>query len=139
MRVVLDTNIFISGIFFGGIPRKVLNLIQEKQIIPCFIPTTFSELEHLLWHKKFLKQRNLLSFSINEFLEKLQNYSLIFPQAAKIPKVIKQDAADNHFLACALLSQACFIVSGDKHLLKLKEFQGIPVLTAGQLLKHLNK
>jgi len=104
MRVVLDTNIFISGLFFGGIPRKILDLIEEKLITPCFIIKTFTELERLLCHDKFTKQRNLLSFSTTDFLNKLKSYSLIFPQPFKIPIIIKEDKPDNYFLACAILS-----------------------------------
>jgi len=135
MRVVLDTNIYISGLFFGGIPRKILDLVEEKFIAPCFIIKTFTELERLLYHEKFIKQRNLLSFSIADFLNKLKSYSLIFPQPSKIPIIIKKDLPDNYFLACAILSQASFIVSGDRHLLKLREFRGIPIVLPREFLK----
>ena len=139
MRVVLDTNIYISGLFFGGIPREILNLIEEKIITPCFTIKTFTELKCLLYHEKFIKQRSLLPFSISHFLNKLKSYSLIFPQPSKIPIIIKEDLADNYFLACAILSQACFIISGDKHLLKLKEFQGIPIVFPKEFLKIIKK
>jgi putative PIN family toxin of toxin-antitoxin system len=111
MRVVLDTNIYVSGLFFGGIPRKILDLVEEEFITPCFTIKTFTELERLLYHNKFTRQRNLLSFSIADFLNKLKSYSLIFPQPSKIPIIIKEDLADNYFLACAILSQADFIIS----------------------------
>lgn len=137
MRVVLDTNIYISGLFFGGIPRRILDLIEEKFITPCFTIKTFTELERLLYHDKFIKQRNLLSFSIADFLNRIKSYSLIFPQPSEIPIpiIIKEDLPDNYFLACAILSQVSFIVSGDKHLLKLKKFQGIRIVSPREFLK----
>jgi len=139
MRVVLDTNIFVSGLFFGGMPRKILDLIGKKLITPCFTIKTFTELERLLSHNKFAKQRNLLSFSIIDFLSKLKSYSLIFPQPSQIPIVIKEDLADNYFLACAILSQASLIVSGNAHLQKLKEFRGIPIVSPKEFLKIFKK
>ncbi len=139
MRVVLDTNIFVSGLFFGGTPRKVLNFIEEKLVTPCFTIKTFIELERLLYHDKFTKQRNLLPFSITDFLNRLKNYSLIFPQPSKILIIIKEDLADNYLLACARLSQASFIVSGDDHLLKLKEFHGTSIVSPREFLKIVKK
>ena len=137
MRVVLDANIFISGIFFGGKLRKILDLIEEKKITPCFTVTTLKELEYILSHEKFTQQRKLLSFAIADFLARLKDYSLIFPQPASIPKIVKEDLADNYLLACALMAQASFIISGDKHLLKLRKFHNIPILSPKEFLKKV--
>lgn len=139
MRVVIDTNIYVSGLFFGGIPRKILDLIEEKFITPYFTIKTFTELERLLYHRKFIKQRNLIFFSVTDFLNKLRSCALIFPQPAKIPIIIKEDLPDNYFLACAILSRASFIVSGDKHPRKLKEFRGIPIVLPKEFLKIIKE
>ena len=61
MRVVLDTNVFVSGLFFSGTPRAVLKLIETKAVIPCFIPSTFRELQEVLLRDKFAIQRSLLT------------------------------------------------------------------------------
>ncbi len=132
MRVVIDTNVFISGIFFGGEPRKILDLAGEQILTPCFNISTLTELELLLCHQKFSMQRNLLSFTIREFLDQLKNYSLLFEQPSIILEIIKEDKSDNNFLACAISAQADFIISGDKHILKLKSFNNIPILTPRQ-------
>ena len=137
MRVVLDANIFISGIFFGGKLRKILDLIEEKKITPCFTVTTLKELEYILSHEKFTQQRKLLSFVIADFLARLKDYSLIFLQPTRIPKIVKEDLADNYLLACALMAQASFIISGDKHLLKLRKFHNIPILSPKEFLKKV--
>ena len=137
MKAVLDTNVFVSGIFFGGIPRKVLDLIENDKITPCFTPLTFLELKTLLLDEKFISLREILPFSINDFLENLKKYSAFYPKPDKILKIIKNDPADNHFLACALLGGASYIFSGDKHLLNLKKFQNIPILTPKQFLAEI--
>jgi len=61
----------------------------------------------------------------------------MFSEPKSIPEVIADDLPDNQILASALISNASFIISGDKHLLKLKEFQGIPILTPRQFLNQL--
>jgi len=76
---------------------------------------------------------------VDEFLSQLKSKSLVFPQPTKIPKIIKEDLADNHFLACALTSGADFIVTGDKHLLILKEFQGIPIVSPKEFFKRYKR
>lgn len=137
MRVVIDTNIFISGIFFGGQPRIILDMISDKIIIPCFNVKTITELEQLLYHRKFAIQRDLLPFTVNDFLIQMKTYSLLFEDSPKILHIIKEDPADNYFLACAISAQADFIISGDNHLLKLKSFKKIPIATPRQFLTRL--
>lgn len=135
MRVVLDTNVFVSGIFFGGKPHKILTLIDKKRIIPCFTVATFTELERVLARDEFIPQRKLLTFSVADFLGRLQERSLVFPTPEHIPMIIKEDPADNHLLACAIACQAFFLISGDKHLLRLKELNGIPIVPPNEFLK----
>ena len=135
MNVVIDTNIFISGIFFGGSPYQILNLVEEKIITPCFYISTIQELQEVLYFEKFDKVREFSNFSVKNFLRRLKETSLIFPQPQKIHILIKENLVDNYILACALSCQASFIVSGDKHLLKLKEFKGIPILQPKEFLK----
>jgi putative PIN family toxin of toxin-antitoxin system len=67
MRVVLDTNVWVSGLFFGGVAREVLDRVSEGEAVPCFTPATFSELTRLLMHEKFSAQRERLSFSVADF------------------------------------------------------------------------
>lgn len=135
MRVVLDTNIFVSGLFFGGTPRAVLDYIPSQIIVPCFIPSTFEELQAVLARERFSTLRSRLSFSLEDFLGLLKTYSDLFDEPKIIPNIIKEDPADDKFLACALSANASFIISGDRHLLKLKQFSGIPIMTAAQFKK----
>ena len=138
LKVVIDTNVFISGLFFGGIPEKILELIDKEVIQSCFSPKTFGELRSFLLHPKFQERREKLPFSVNNFLKNLFSKSiLVYPQ--KVSQIIKEDPFDNYFLACAILSQASFIVSGDKHLRKLKEFQGILIVSPKEFLKIIKK
>ena len=137
MRVVIDTNVLVSGIFFGGKPNHIFVLIQERKLVPCFTVATWKEFENVLQYEKFEEQRRILLFMVEDFLKELSGYSLIFPDSDRIPIVIKEDPPDNHILACALLCGASYIVSGDNHLLKLKEFNSIPILSPAQFLQRV--
>ncbi len=134
MRVVVDTNVLASGLFFGGQPNKVLSLIVDQNITPCFTPTTLVELERVLCYNKFERQRNMLSFSVEDFMTELQSYCALFPEPPHMPTIIHADPSDDAFLTCAVISNAKCIISGDKHLLQLKNFAGRPILTPAKFL-----
>lgn len=71
-----------------------------------------------------------------EVLNDVLSLSLRVPEPLNILNVVVQDPSDDIFLACALVASADYIVSGDKHLLDLKNFAGIPILTPRQCLYH---
>lgn len=136
MHAVLDTNIIISGLFFGGKPARILELVEEQRIVPCFTIITWQELERVLAHPKFAPQRANLSFTIADFLVEFQTYVRVFLTPEPVPNIIPQDPADNHILACAVIADVSGIVSGDQHLLSLQEFHAIPIFTTDQFLKR---
>lgn len=136
MQVVLDTNVIISGLFFGGKPGRVVELVFEKAITPCFTVTTWTEFERILLHQKFARQRANLSFEISTLITQLETCAHIYPVPEYVPNVIPDDPADNHIVACAVLAGAIAIVSGDRHLLRLKGFHEIPIFTPEQFLKQ---
>ncbi len=68
MQVVLDTNVIISGLFFGGKPGRIVELVFEKTITPCFTVTTWKEFERILLHQKFPRQRANLSLEICDLI-----------------------------------------------------------------------
>ncbi|NQU83584.1 MAG: putative toxin-antitoxin system toxin component, PIN family [Parcubacteria group bacterium] len=138
MRVILDTNVIISGLFWEGIPGEVLERCLREYIL-CFSGETIFELKETFSYPKFISHIENLSFTIEEFLARLTEGALVISRPLQKISVIKKHPADNKFLACAVSCQASFIVSGDKHLLKLKEFQGIPILTPKEFLKIVKK
>lgn len=133
MKVVLDTNVIISGLFWKGISGKILEDTLQGKYILCFSKSTLSELKQVLAYPKFQSAIKNLSFSVEDFLFVLIQKVIIVSKTPKI-NFIKSDPSDNKFLACAFSSQANFIVSGDKHLLELKTFQDIPILTPKQFV-----
>jgi len=129
-KIVLDTNIIISS-FFGGNPAKILNLFEDELITVIISTDIFSEFKRVLL-RQFENCSEVLTI-LKLFLEKAE---LVTPKITV--SIIEADPSDNKFLECALAGKADFIISGDqKHLLPLKSFQNIPILSPKQFLDLL--
>lgn len=138
MRVVIDTNVIVSGFLFGGTPAEVLKLAASGEIAACFTDETVKEAYRTFKKSDLDEYKKRLEDPVEVMLDRLVRESFRFPTPTDIPLLITQDPSDNHFLACALTAQAEYIVSGDKHLLKLKSFAGIPIVAPRQFLKRLH-
>ena len=137
VRVVVDTNVFVSALYFGGTPRRIYNLIERGDLKPCFTQDTWIELTETLMHVKFATERARLSFSMDNLVALLQDKGTFIRAASFADRVIPHDPSDEMFLACAAVARAEYIISGDKHLLSPKEFEGIPILTPRQFLARV--
>jgi uncharacterized protein len=127
-KIVIDTNIYISAIFWGGKPRMVMDLGRSGQVL-IFIS---SDIEKELGNK--LTTKFALSDEEKEqILIDLSTFTIPLKISQKIA-VVDDDPDDNKFIECAVESKAEFIVSGDKHLLKLKEYNGIKIMKATEFL-----
>lgn len=138
MRVVLDTNTLVSGVISpGGPPRRLLDGARAQAFELCSSATLLGELFDVLSREKFaarLAQAGLTPQGIVGELRRLAYMAA--PQA--VPRVIENDADDDHVLACALAGQANLIVSGDRHLHSLGgHYQGIPIVTAARAVQQI--
>lgn len=129
MKAVLDTNIWVSGFVFGGEIRKVLEAAIEEQFQPVISPALLNELERVLQTRKIGYTPTVALATLHQ----VQLLCLVVHPAQKL-HLIAQDPSDNMVLECAMEAKADFIVSGDRHLLQLKEFHSIPILTARQFV-----
>ena len=123
MKVVLDTNVFVSGVFFGGPPHKILEAWRDGKVQPLLSPAILEEYQRVMRELAVqfpeIKVEALIDFMIvhSEF---------ILPPS--LPPVIQADPSDDKFLECAVAGNPTCIVTGDKHLLKLLKFRGISIL-----------
>lgn len=136
MRVVVDTNVIVSGLLFGGVPRLILKFARNRDVTLCFTESTIAELRRTLTYPKFERQRQLLAPNLEIAIDMLVAFSVRVAEPIGIPLTIKSDPSDDMFLACAVAAQAKCIISGDKHLLDVKDFGGIPIVTPRQFLKR---
>ena len=133
MRAVVDTNVVVSGLLWGGPARQILDRAHLGTIDLFTSPLLLSELEEVLSRGKFATRLKLVgSDPRNLFLTYSALAYLVFPH--RITPVIERDPDDDAVLACAITAQAEVIISGDRHLLDLGEFQGIRIVKAAEFL-----
>lgn len=133
MRIVADTNIYISALFWRGNPHRLIHLCYEGKAKLVVSRQIIEELERiLLTDEKFKMEREDVALNTEIILS---NAELVEPNFTL--NVIKEDPADDRILECAVEGEAEYLVSGNKHLLNVKEFQGIKILTAKQMLDIL--
>ena len=121
MRLVLDTNILISALFWEGNERNLLRLCRKKKHQLIISPQILDELSRVL-----LDKFKLPTEKINDYREEILLMSELVLPMGEID-VIKEDPTDNIILETAQLGKASRIITGDRHLLKLKKFKGINI------------
>jgi hypothetical protein len=132
-KIVVDTNILISALGWDGKPRALFMRILD------------SEFELLISRKQLFEIRRVLEYPKFSFShEQKERFLKILLKAACLVDteisidVIKEDPSDNVLIECAMEKDARYIVSGDKHLRKLKSYKGIAIMTVEQFLKKFN-
>jgi uncharacterized protein len=130
MIVVLDTNIFISGIFWNGDSDKILTFWKEDKIKIINSDETVDELIRVLSKFKIQLSDELkkewikLIISNSTLVKPIENFT-----------IIKEDPTDNKFIDVAVEGNADCIITNDKHLLKIKQFKNIKIITPKEFLK----
>ncbi len=137
MRVVADTNIVVSGLLWSGPSRSVLDAARAGTIKLFTSAVLLSELEEVLSRKKLANRIAAVGLTPRGLtLGYAALASLTKPQ--HIQPVVLNDPDDDFVVACALTAKAEVIVSGDSHLRKLREYKGIEILSATELLSRLS-
>lgn len=136
MRLVLDTNTALSALLWGGTPARLLDAALSGRIELASSTALLAELQGVLLRPKFngpLASRGLSAAEVFDGYAAL--VQLVTP--AGLALTVTRDPADDQVLAAALAAHADLIVSGDAHLLDLKRFQSIPIVTARDALQRL--
>jgi putative PIN family toxin of toxin-antitoxin system len=132
LRVVLDTNVYASAFNF---PHGKVASIWEHALKGTYTllisPAIVAELANVL-REKFKWPENDIKARAKRFARMAE---IITPKI--VPNIIKDDPTDNHILACAREGQADLIVSGDKHLCRIKVYEGIPIIRPTDFLHTL--
>ncbi len=135
MRVTLDTNILISATFWHGNESQIIKLAENGQITLVLSKAILSEFERVL-KTRFAKMAT--ESEITEVIEKFISISRIVEPGIKV-NMIEENPEDNKILECAITGGATYIISGDKHLLKLKRIHTIKILTSKKFLEILKR
>ena len=132
MRVVIDTNVFVSGIFCKGASNKVIISWKDRKFDLVNSLKNIEELIIVLKDFKIEMSNKLLK----EWTTLITENSIMVGTIGNI-KVVKDDPTDDKFIETALNGKAGYIVTQDRHLLDLKEFEGIKILTPEEFLRIL--
>ncbi|RLI98819.1 MAG: putative toxin-antitoxin system toxin component, PIN family [Candidatus Aenigmatarchaeota archaeon] len=136
IKIVLDTNVWLS-IFMNKALSKGFSKILGREDIQIYISKQIlEEISRVLVYPKIVRLFEKVGISSKEILEKIVEKAILIKPKLRL-NIIKEDPADNRILECALQAKADFLVSGNKHLIKLKKFKNIKILKPREFLELL--
>jgi putative PIN family toxin of toxin-antitoxin system len=132
-RLVVDTNVLVSSFLSTGPPRLILNRVRDGQDLLCLSPAILAE------YLAVLQRGGVPDAPIRSLLGLFRDPERVVLVVPTVQvDIIRADPQDNVFLECALTAHADFVVSGDRHLRKIKAFQGIRILSPREYLTLLD-
>jgi hypothetical protein len=133
MRLVLDVNVWISGLLWQGVPRQIIDLARSGALTIFVSEPILSELEEVLVRSKFQSKMRSLGVSSQNLLSLVRQLSQVcVPVEVNVPNL--RDPDDAVILGTAISAKAMLVVSGDLDLLVLEKFVGIAILTPSKFL-----
>jgi len=133
VKVVFDTNVWMSIFIKKTLGEEFSEIFEREEIEVYITEEILGEISKVLMYPKINELLELSRVSEREILQRVGEISVLVRPKLKL-KVIEEDLEDNKILDCALQAKAGFVVSGDKHLLRLKKFRNIKILTPREFL-----
>lgn len=130
LRVTADTNIFISGLNFAGIPRRILNLAESGAICLAVSDEILDEVTRVLRREKF----GWPEVEIERAIAQISRFTKHVESKQRID-AIAEDPTDDRILECAVASRSEYLVTGDNHLLKIGRFGGTKIVKPADFLE----
>jgi len=134
MRITVDTNVLVSSTFWNGDSDRILKKVENKEIELMISDEIIKEFSKVLEYeeiKEKIKDKNL---EMKRTVEKIVSISTIVEPKQKF-EAVKDDSKDNKIVECAFEGNVDYLISQDNHLLKLKEFKRIKIITPEEFLK----
>ncbi len=131
LKVVLDTNIFISALVFGGKPEEIYRLVLTKKLTAYISPIILAEIIEIL-----TKRFNFNQIRLRQIERKIRKSFMIVNPTRDINVI--RDPDDDRILEAAIEGNCDYIVTGDKDLLDLKKYKKIKILTSEQFLSEIS-
>jgi len=132
-KVVIDTNVWVSGLIFGGLPENVIRLFLDQIVEVAISEELLTELKRIITHK------------FPYFVYRLRSLEAAISEDAEIVKLgdqtvnVCRDPDDNRVIETALIGNCAYIISGDKDLLELKSYQDIQIIKPAAFLKKIGR
>ena len=131
MKIVLDTNVFVSGVFFSGPPYQILRAWRDGRLQIVFSREILAEYQRV--GERLAEQFPHVNLAP---LIELVAVTGQMVRASRLPARICDDPDDDKFLACALAGRCKIIVSGDKHLLRVSGYRGVRVMRPNDFVEE---
>lgn len=131
MKVVIDTNVFVSS-FFGGNPRRIIDLWKEEKITLCLSKDILDEYIEV-FQRIGLRNEDEIQELLSLFAK---GFNILFTTKTPKIKVVKDDPDDDKFIECAISLKAEAIITGDKAVEAVGEYMGIKIVTPQQFLQN---
>jgi len=134
IRVVVDTNVFISS-FFGGNPRKIIDLWKTGEIALCLSKPIVDEYIEVLRRLELQNEKE-----IDELLSLFAHgYHVVFTATTPELNIVEADPDNNMFIECAVALKAKFVISGDKALQAVQDYMKIKIVSPSEFLNEFSK
>jgi putative PIN family toxin of toxin-antitoxin system len=128
--IVIDTNVLVSALLFGGVPGKLVPLWKERSIRPKASKEIIEEYLRVFAYPKFQLSEEEINFLLH--YEILPYFEIL--RIIEGPVLVAKDPSDDKFIRCAQAAGARMIISGDQHLLKLSAYGQIQILSPSDFL-----
>jgi putative PIN family toxin of toxin-antitoxin system len=132
--VVIDTNVLVSALLFGGTPGRLIPLWNAAKIQPYLTREIVDELLHVLAYPRFELTENAIQFLL--YVEILPFCKVVASKSG--PTIVGADPSDDIFLRCCEVAQAKALITGDNHLLALKSYRNCPILSPSRFLAEFH-
>jgi len=132
--VVIDTNVIVSALLFGGKPGELIRLWKTGEIQPLISKEITEEYLRVFAYPKFNLSENEIGFLFNH--EILPYFKAVKIKSGRWKTAIQDDPSDDMFIRCAVSGMCNIIISGDRHLLDLKSYDQIRILLVSMFLKE---
>ena len=137
MRIVIDTNLLISGVISAGLARQLMEAVKTGEFEWCTSEVLLAEFLDVMARDKFASRLALAGLTPQAIVDDLRTLAWVV-SPTEVARVVPSDTDDDHVLAAALSGAVDLIVTGDKRdLLALGSYQGIPIVTARQAMERI--
>lgn len=134
MRIVIDTNIWVSGLLWKGDAWRLLKLAEAGEVELCLAYPMVLELEEVLNYERFQTRLQVLKATPAQLAAYALGLATAIDASRPHPPIVAVDPDDDIFLVCAIEAQAPYVVTNDRHLLALKSYRSIEIITLEDFL-----